>query len=179
MRILETGNEQGFTLLEVLVIIVLLAVVFGMAYAGLTTGAEKTEVYSIGQLVAGDLQKVRDEALFNKQETIIEFLPDGYHYQIGASDINRSFKKFQFAFTIPEQIEEDKSEEDFVDEADNPGVTAGEEQNEESGEHPGNFVIFKEDGNTEETKFDWQTSHFKGDLTINQNGTVRWRYERK
>ena len=175
MLILVTGDDSGFTLLEVLAIIVLIAVVMGLTYANLIVGAEKTEVNAIGKLLAGDIRQVRNEALYNHQEIIIEFLPDGYHYPIGLTDINRQFQSYQFAFRLPVR-EETPPETELSEKS---PVTPEEDRKlaEKTQLKPGELK-FDINGKTEGMILDWQSNHFKGDLIVNQDGTVKWHYER-
>ncbi|HEX3047760.1 MAG TPA: prepilin-type N-terminal cleavage/methylation domain-containing protein, partial [Bacillota bacterium] len=132
MPILETGSRSGgFTLLEMLAVIVLMGMVMMIVYPRFELNEEKTEVLFIGRLVTGDVELLQGEALANREILTLHFSKDGYDFKIGESTVSRSFHRFEFKFAIPEE----EPKEDTGSEAPE-GTPAATEGQEPTGEEP-------------------------------------------
>lgn len=183
------GKESGFTLIEVLAIIILIGFMAFLIFPSFSLGQEGTEIRFIGQLITSDIKQVKEEALFGKTESTIQFANDGYSFQIGETYINRNFQKYQFAFDMP--VEEEEASEETGSENDaptdgngSPTVTTtpvAEDFGESDSviEESESAVTFAEDGSVSALDLKWETTHYKGTLTVKEDGTVEWRYERK
>lgn len=155
-RILETGNRfsGGFTLLEVLGIIVLLGLAVSLAYPNFTSSQEKIKLQYMGKLVIADLQLARENAISERVKTTVVFSGNGYYYKIGSKTIERSLSGYGFSF-------------DLV----TPEKTATQT---ESAGGSSATVAFNPNGECSETTFNWKSDHFQGSLMVRSDGTVSW-----
>lgn len=157
-RILETGNRgsKGFTLLEVLGIIVLLGLATMLVFPNFTTSQEKIKLQYIGKLIKTDLQQVHEEVISEKTEQTVAFNGAGYSYQIGSRTITRSLDGFDFAFD-PDAMGWEELE----------CITQDAQ------------VKFLSDGSCEEITIKWTSKNFQGSLAVKPDGTVSWNYEKR
>jgi type II secretory pathway pseudopilin PulG len=164
-----TGRKPtGFTLLEVLGIIVLLGLACTLVYPNFANGAEKTRVQYIGKLLCADIQKLQETAVSEREPAGLSLDDNGYHYNLGEIRVNRVFPEHGFVFekgdgempdaTEDEEEWEDEETWDMEDEA---------------------TLTFNTDGSCNEINIDWQSDHFCGSLQVAADGTVSWKYESK
>jgi type II secretory pathway pseudopilin PulG len=147
------GKPQGFTLLEVLGIIVLLGFACTLVYPNLVGSAEKTRMQYIGKLLTSDLQQVQEAAVTERDSVRVVLEDNGYYYTLGNNQITRVFPEHGFAFmTIIETTD---------------GETAASLS--EAAE-----LIFQPDGSCNELFLNWQSQHFHGSLQVASDGTVSW-----
>ncbi|HYH01881.1 MAG TPA: prepilin-type N-terminal cleavage/methylation domain-containing protein [Bacillota bacterium] len=160
-RILGTGNRfsKGFTLLEVLGIIVLLGLAASLAYPNFTSSQEKIKLQYMGKLVRADLQLARENAVSEQTGNTVRFNRNSYDYKIGGRTIERSLVGYGFGFNL------DAAEE----------ITTGVE----TAASPLGTVAFAPDGSCGETTLNWKSDHFQGSLMVRSDGTVSWQYAGK
>jgi hypothetical protein len=160
-------KPAGFTLLEVLGIIVLLGLACTLVYPNITNGAEKIRVHYIGKLLSSDIQKVQETAVSEREPAGLTLDDNGYHYDLGDNRVKRIFPEHGFAFEkgaepiitgMSDAMEDEEMSDTMEDEA---------------------TLIFRTDGSCNEINLDWQSDHFRGSLQVAVDGTVSWKYESK
>lgn len=165
MPISATGKDSGYTLIEVLVIIVLFGFIAVLASPSLLLGEERAEVKYIGELIAGDLQLLKEECVYDKAEPVITFTKNGYGFDLGERSFTRNFQRFGFSFLLAEEQGEEAAAEPTA-QKEKPAASSG-------------ILKFNRDGPASDFSLSWQTVHYQGELSVNQDGMVNWRYERK
>jgi type II secretory pathway pseudopilin PulG len=152
-----TGRAApGFTLLEVLGIIVLLGLACTLVYPNYINGEEKTRVQYIGKLLTSDIQQVQETAVIERDSASVVLAGDGYHYDLGGNQITRTFPKYGFTFKMMME----SSEGDAAVTMENEGV-----------------LTFEANGSCNAMDLSWQSNHFRGSLQVAADGTVSWQYE--
>lgn len=175
MPISEIGKtkksyQSGYTLLEILAVLILLGIIGLLASPLLYSGEEKAYVQSIGKLVKADLSLVREEAVCEKSPITVEFSQNGYFFSIGEIEISRVFDKFRFLWTSSSVTpQEPEAETGYETETGN-----------EADPQPAPMEIkYTTDGVSRETLLQWETTNFQGELSLNPEGSVDWRYVAK
>jgi type II secretory pathway pseudopilin PulG len=154
---LETGRgAAGFTLLEVLGIIVLLGLACTLVYPNYINGEEKTRVQYIGKLLTSDIQQVQEAAVTERGSASIVLAGNGYHYDLGGDHITRTFPEHGFTFKI------------IMESTDGEAVVTMDNED---------VLTFNADGSCNEIDLSWQSNHFRGSLQVATDGTVSWKYE--
>jgi prepilin-type N-terminal cleavage/methylation domain-containing protein len=190
MTILGTGKRSGgFTLLEMLGVITILALITIIVYPRFELNEEKTEALYIGRLITSDVELLRGEALANREILTLHFSEDGYDYPIGESTISRSFHRFEFKFAIPkEEPKEDTGAETTEEEiaapegekppAENPtgDNPTGENPTEDKPNVP--EIEFNGKGGSSSIALPWEMQHFAGTLEV-MDGEAKWIYGQK
>jgi type II secretory pathway pseudopilin PulG len=148
----------GFTLVEVLGIIVLLGLACTLVYPNLVDSAEKTHVQYIGKLLISDLQQAQETAVSERDSIGVVLADDGYYYNLGDREIERSFPEYDFSFKVIITTDD--------------GETAALLDEE-------TVLTFKPDGSCDEQTVNWQSKHFCGTLLVDADGTASWNYETK
>lgn len=94
MPILETGkNQSGYTLFEVLAVLVLLGLFMSLAVPELLHKEEVTEIHYIQRLIDSDLKLAKAEAQSGQTIVKLEFTSHGYRLLLPEAVINRNFRK--------------------------------------------------------------------------------------
>lgn len=176
MPISGTGNqkilpESGYTLIEILAVLVILSIIGLLAFPRYERGEEKAYLRQIGNLVRADLRTVSEEVVCEKSEILVEFFKNGYRFDIGDTEIKRVFDKFQFSWDVP--VEEfDEGEEDTVLET---LTLPGKEEEEEEEVIYGNIELyFSSDGTYPDVIIDWSSKNFAGSLVMKSDGSIDW-----
>ena len=74
-----TTNEQGFTLLELLVVLLIVGII--VSFAGLSIGQRSSRVvHDEAERLNGLFQMASDEAVMDGRELAVEFAKDGYRF---------------------------------------------------------------------------------------------------
>ncbi|MGD8401280.1 MAG: prepilin-type N-terminal cleavage/methylation domain-containing protein [Bacillota bacterium] len=147
-----TGKAaSGFTLLEVLAVLVLIGLVVALVFPDFTRGAEKRRITLIGSLLQIDVGRVREEALAQRTDEMLIFGPDGYSFTIGGSKLRRVFKEFRVG--LPNASESDQA-----------GAAA---------------VTFNAEGRCFPQQFHWETRYYQGVIALTGEGGVTWRCNAK
>jgi general secretion pathway protein H len=148
-----TGNAaSGFTLLEVLAVLVLIGLVVALVFPDFTRGAEKRRVTLIGSLLQIDVSRVREEALAQRTDATLIFGPDGYSFTIGGSELRRTFQEFRVG--LPNAAESPAQS----------GAAA---------------VTFNAEGRCFPQQFHWETRYYQGVIALTGDGDVTWQCNAK
>ncbi len=173
MPILETGNpkaspESGYTLIEILAVLVILSIIGLLVFPRYERGEEKAYLKQIGNLIQADIRTVSEEAVCEKSEILVEFFYNGYRFDIGDTEIRRVFDRFQFRWDVPVgELEE--SDGDAVFE------TLGYFDEEAEEIEYGNIELyFSSDGIYPDMTVDWTSKNFSGSMLIKANGRIDW-----
>lgn len=175
MPISGTGNqkilpESGYTLIEILAVLVILSIIGLLAFPRYERGEEKAYLRQIGNLARADLRTVSEEVVCEKSEILVEFFKNGYRFDIGDTEIKRVFDKFQFRWDVP--VEEfDDSEGDTVLET---FALPGKEDEEEEVIYGNIELFFNSDGIYPDMIIDWSSKNFAGSLVMKSDGTIDW-----
>jgi prepilin-type N-terminal cleavage/methylation domain-containing protein len=155
MLMWETGRDAGFTLLEVLAVIVLLGLVMTWAVPSLLERDEPIAVNHIRALLESDLQLLKDEARSGQTERKIVFTEEGYKLQLADQEVVRDFQVYHFAFR-----------------------TAGEStESIADGKKSFPTLVIQPDGLCSNLAVDWETTHLSGGLDINDHRTFQWSFK--
>lgn len=79
-------TRSGFTLIEILVVIVLISIILSMATLAITTGTPKERLKTEAQRFSALLQLAQDEALLNATEFGIRLDEEGYQFVIATEE---------------------------------------------------------------------------------------------
>ncbi|MGE5605162.1 MAG: Tfp pilus assembly protein FimT/FimU [Bacteroidota bacterium] len=160
--------ESGYTLIEILAVLVILSVIGLLAFPRYERGEEKAYLKQIGNLVRADLRTVSEEAVCEKSDILVEFFTNGYRFDIGDKEIRRVFDKFRFHWDVPvEEIEEAEGEA-IVETL---GLPGGEEEEINYGSIE---LSFYSDGIYPDLIVDWSSQNYTGSLIIESDGSVDW-----
>jgi prepilin-type N-terminal cleavage/methylation domain-containing protein len=144
-----TGNpESGFTLLEVLAVLVLIGLVIALVFPDFERGAEKKRVVLIGELLQNDLSRVREEALTERTNADLNFGPDGYSFTIDGCELRRTFAEFHVGLL------------NVAESLDQTGVAK---------------ITFNAEGRCFPQQFHWETRYYQGVIALTGEGGVTWR----
>jgi prepilin-type N-terminal cleavage/methylation domain-containing protein len=156
-----TGKETaGFTLLEILAVILLIGLICAVTYPNFVRSQEKVELRYVGELLKTDLQQVREEAMTHRTAQTVTLLGSAYHFKIGDLEIGRKLRRYnEFSFVTPTPIEEGQSVTEKAKTEPDPIV-----------------LIFAADGSCDAVTVNWESKHFRGSLVVNADGTSRWRF---
>lgn len=164
------NQQEGYTLIEVLAVLIILAFIGLMAYPRFSGIEERTYLIQIGKLVRADLKTVKDEAFCGKTEIDVIFFENGYAFNIGEVEIRRVFEKYQFHWeTTIKAIEKTDTTESFE--------TLTEDETELEPDNSG--ISFSSDKDLQETTINWTSSHYQGSIQLQTNGNVVWSYNAK
>lgn len=173
MPISGTGNpkpspKSGYTLIEILAVLVILSIIGLLAFPRYERGEEKAYLRQIGNLVRADLRTVCEVAASEKSEILVDFSKNGYRFNVGDTEIKRVFDKFQFRWDVP--VEEfDEGEGDTVLET---LTLPGKEEEEVI---YGNIeLFFNSDGAYPDMIVDWSSKNFTGSLVMKSEGSIEW-----
>lgn len=160
--------ESGYTLFEILAVLVILSVVGLLAFPRYARGEEKAYLKQIGNLIRADLRTVSEEAVCEKSEISVVFFTNGYRFDIGDREIRRVFDKFQFRWDVPMEELGEADEEAVVEPLGLPGVE------EETVNYGSIELSFSSDGIYPDLIVDWSSQNYTGNLIIESDGSVDW-----
>lgn len=162
-----TGKETaGFTLLEILAVILLVGLISALSYPNFIRSQEKVELRYVGELLKADLQQVREEAMTHRTAQKFTLAGNNYHFKIGSLEIKRSLGKYGLSFVTPVLSDEAKPKEGTGEAEVNAKYPKEEENSLE--------LIFDPDGSCDTTTVNWKSKNFRGSLVVNADGTSRW-----
>lgn len=164
---LGTGNRSGFTLLEVLAVIILIGLALSLAQPAVERSLEKTRIQAIAKLLRADVATLRETAATERSAQVVDFTAQGYAFQLGEHPIRRDFSGEQFHFVIPAAAPEPEPSR----EPDSPGD--GESPPEPASGSRSALQLLP-DGSTPGMQLAWRTRHFQGRLVIREDGEVQW-----
>jgi prepilin-type N-terminal cleavage/methylation domain-containing protein len=121
---MKAQSSGGYTLIEILAVLMLIGMLMMIVYPQFTNSPERNEVIYIGKLIKADLALVKEEAFSGKEELAIEFINQGYNFQIGDARITRNFNDYQFSFIVPELKETGDSGKKDQNATPEPSITA-------------------------------------------------------
>lgn len=175
MPILGIGNqkaspESGYTLIEILAVLVILSVIGLLAFPRYERGEEKAYLKQIGNLIRADLRTANEEAVGEKSEILVEFFSNGYRFDIGDKEIRRVFDKFQFRWDVPAEELEEAGGEVVIEALGLPG----EEEKAEAVNYSSIALSFSSDGVYPDLIVDWSSQNYSGNLIIKSDGSVAW-----
>lgn len=182
MPILGTGKgkadfESGYTLIEILAVLIMLSIVGLLAFPRYDRGEEKAYLKQIGNLIQADIRMVREEAVCGKTEIIMFFRNNGYSFDIGDTEIERVFDKHQFRWDF--SLNELEKGEEF-EEIDTYGFSdENSEADEENQDFGSSEWVFTSDGFYPETTLEWTSQSFIGTMACKADGSVNWEYSAK
>lgn len=199
---IKPRSQFGYTLFEVLAVLILIAAVGLLVFPGFQGGEEKVYLNQIAGLVQADFQMARDEAICGKTEVVVAFTENGYRFEIGEIEIQRVFDRFDFRWNLPaeaelpdtsapneaatdvEQYEADDGYDDYGEDEDNEyGAEGGDalvlEAEEEDRRAVFFELIFKSDGSYPETSLTCATRRYIGKMGLKEDGSVIWNYAKK
>jgi type II secretion system protein H len=99
LRPSQLGRCRGFTLLEVLVVLVLLATISAVVAPSLGRGIALLELQSTARQISATLRLARSKAVQEQQVYFVEFDLENGRVGLASEDL-----KFQKAFDLPEKI---------------------------------------------------------------------------
>ncbi len=76
-------TEAGFTLVELLVVMVIMALAYSLAAPMVSTGVAGTELKAAARKLAAGLRKARSEAIAQRRETLLTVDVENRKFQIG------------------------------------------------------------------------------------------------
>jgi prepilin-type N-terminal cleavage/methylation domain-containing protein len=163
--ILAIGKATaGFTLLEILAVILLIGLICAVSYPNFIQSQEKVELRYVGELLRADLQQIREEAMTHRTKQKVTFKGSAYHFQIGDLEIDRQLGRYgEFSFVTPVASEDEQ-----------PGDGTSLE-GEAKAESIPIELVFAADGSCDGVTVEWKSKHFGGSLVVNADGTSRWR----
>ncbi len=175
MPILGTGKgkadfESGYTLIEILAVLIMLSIVGLLAFPRYDRGEEKAYLKQIGNLIQADIHMVREEAVCGKTEIIMFFRNNGYSFDIGDTEIERVFDKHQFQWNF--SLNELEKGEEFEE----MGIDSLFEAEEEMPDFAGSQWCFTSDGFYPEIILEWTSRNFIGTMVCKSDGNVNWEY---
>ncbi|HYH05164.1 MAG TPA: hypothetical protein VEC37_18895 [Bacillota bacterium] len=151
MRISVTGKgNTGYTLLEVLGVILLIGLVLSLVRPEFPRFEERNRLRYVGELIQADLKTAQDQTKTGNVVRV-HFNPYGYRFKIGDTLIMRDFKSYGVNFILPSAAEAESETE----------------------------LLFATDGSCQPIALDWEGQHFQGTLAIKPDGTVSWNYHAK
>jgi prepilin-type N-terminal cleavage/methylation domain-containing protein len=153
MPISQTGrSESGYTLLEILAVIMLLGLVLAWVTPNLLDGEERTALQYIQRLLESDLRQMKEAAVRERMEIMIGFDGHGYRMQLPDTIIDRNFAHYGFSFLPPPPAEDDPH---------------GEKQ-----AFP--KLKIKPDGTCDGMTVQWNSTHYSGGLSVDANGAIHF-----
>ncbi len=181
---IKPRSQFGYTLLEVLAVLILIAAVGLLVFPGFQGGEEKVYLNQIAKLVQADFQTARDEAIGGKTEIVVAFTENGYRFEIGEIEIQRLFDRFDFHWDLPadtltsfetaSDVDQYGADDEYGD-GDAPVLEAEEE------DRGAAFfeLVFKSDGSYPETSLTLATRNYTGKFGLKEDGSVVWNYAKK
>lgn len=156
-----TGKAQsGYTLLEVLAVLILIGFIGTLAFPAFFRSEEKLAIDKIEDIIRNDWERLQQEAMVSKMNQTVTFDGYGYSFAVGAIRIERSFQTYNFSWNIPEKGNRDEES----------GASSQVEVTD---------LIFYMDGRCEAGEWSWETPRFRGVMHLDTDGTMEWKYERK
>jgi prepilin-type N-terminal cleavage/methylation domain-containing protein len=140
-----TGKTAGFTLLEVLAVIILLGLVMTWVIPDFFQRDERIAINYIGSLLRSDLTVMIEEAGVEGIAMKMEFDDHGYCLKLPETEVVRNFKEYGFSFRIPKQ----------------------EESGQDAGPIKQPEITVQADGSYNSLEINWATAHFSGGFAIN------------
>lgn len=169
----KVNSEPGYTLIEILAVLIILGLIGLLAFPRLFGAEEKAYLNQIGKLVRADLNIAREEAFCGKTEIGVVFLKNGYSFKIGETEIRRVFDKFQFQWEVSVETDEPAESIETMAEIDNITENEGEFDS-------GNVVLcFNSDSGSPGATIKWTTGHFQGNIMLKSDGSASWDYAPK
>jgi len=153
-------NQSGYTLLEVLAVLILIGFIGTLAFPVFFRSEEKLVIDKIEDILRNDWERLQQEAMVSKMNHAVIFDNWGYAFTIGANRIHRSFQKYNFNWNM--------SGNDDRDDETETSLQAGATD-----------LIFNTNGSCTAGEWGWETPRFRGVMVVNHDGTMEWKYERK
>ena len=75
-------SQRGFTLLELLVVMVILAMTYALVAPSVSSGVSGTELKASARQLAAGLRKARSDAVAHRHETVMTVDVEGHQFQL-------------------------------------------------------------------------------------------------
>lgn len=169
----ELNHELGYTLIEILAVLIILGLIGVLAFPRFFGAEEKAYLNQVGKLVRADLNTAREEAFCGQTEIAVAFFENGYFFNIGETEIRRVFDKFQFQWEV--SVEPGGTAESDATMTEIDGLT----ENERELDSGITELCFNLDRDFPETTIKWTTGHFQGNIMLKSDGSASWDYASK
>lgn len=90
------GSQRGFTLVEMLVVMVIMVLAYAMTAPMISAGVSGVELKAAARQLAAGLRKARSEAVAQKNEVVLNLDVEGRQFNFGSG---------KHAYRLPEKIE--------------------------------------------------------------------------
>lgn len=169
----KSAFQSGYTLIEILGVLVILSLIGLLAFPNYTRGEEKAYLKQIGKLIQADLLTVSEEAACGKSEILVEFIGNGYHFELGDREIKRSFNRYQFQWDFSLNELKESAVIDGTETFDLPA------QDDEAPSLGRAEWCFSGDGVFPESTLEWVSQNFTGTMVLNSVGEIKWEFTAK
>lgn len=143
--------EAGYTLLEVLGVLLLIGLVLTLACPEMFLTAERTRIRYAGELLQVDIKQLYTEAKAGNK-AVLRFTASGYDFWIGDTEIKRDYGNDGLTFRLP---------------ADNEEETGAE-------------LTFAPVGSVSVSEVNLESKHYRGVLKLAPDpGQMEWKYYAK
>jgi type II secretory pathway pseudopilin PulG len=174
MRISEIGKNAGYTLLEILGVILLIGLMLALAQPEIFQVEEKHQVRYAGKLLLADLERVQAEVKAGNAVRI-KINPNGYGFSLGENVISRDYRvngltfKAEGAGVVPSSTVSASANDAGVDGT--AETTGGADAETE--------LCFTPDSAGPVATIHWQSKHYQGVLTLKADNAASWDYHAK
>ena len=169
----KVGSESGYTLIEILAVLIMLSIIGLLVFPRYDRREEKAYLRQIGNLIQADIRTVREEAVCGKTDIFIYFAAGSYRFDIGDTEIERVFDKYQFQWDF--SLNELEKGEEFEEMA----IYSPFEEGEEVPDFAGSQWCFTSDGLYPEIILEWTSRNFIGTMACKADGSFEWVYTAK
>lgn len=154
----KMNRDQGYTLLEMLAVVALIGLIFSLAVPSLINREERLLLNQIAKLLSSDLNKLKLEVVANRSDTTVYFTEAGYFFKLDDYQIERKFNNFSFHFIVLDVVDDEvDAEGDF-----------------ETVPRDMMQLMVSSEGRCNPVRLEWESTHFKGVLAINEDLQVEW-----
>jgi prepilin-type N-terminal cleavage/methylation domain-containing protein len=169
MRISATGKgDSGYTLLEILAVLLLIGLLFSLAQPGIWRTGEKNRMRYVGELLQSDAQRILAEAQAGNTVQL-SFDSHGYRICLGDTVTTRDYRAGGIAFRLESQATPASGLREDRENAAEPEDTTGD----------GPELDFVPDRPGPAAAIIWESEHYRGELTLKTNEALSWGYHAK
>jgi len=154
----KMNSEQGYTLLEMLAVVALIGLILSLAVPAVFNREERLYLNQIAKLLSSDLNKLKLEVIANRSGTAVFFTEAGYFFKLDDYQIERKFDNFLFHFSVPDVASDETAAEEGFETVPGDGMQ----------------LLVSSEGRGNPVRLEWESTHFKGVLAINEDLQVEW-----